>query len=117
MESRFPVFKPPTLMPATLERTHTAEETPRLQNASVSGEKAGRMLRLTFENGEKRVFDIGRFIARGGVFAAMKDYEVFSSFTVLPFGRGIEWECGAELSRDTLYLDSMYIGTVSRLDD
>lgn len=102
-------------MPATLKRTQAARETPRLRHANVSGEQAGRMMQLTFENGEKRVFDIGRLIARGGVFSAMRNYTVFSTFEVLPHGRGVAWACGAELSRDTLYMDSMHIGTVRRL--
>jgi hypothetical protein len=70
------------------------------------------MLVLGFENGEKRVFDIGRLIARGGVFSSLRDYSVFESVEVLPYGRGVTWPSGADLSRDTLYLDSMHVGFV-----
>ena len=88
-----------------------------MRKAKASGRQAGRILSLTFENGEKRVFDIGRLIARGGLFEPLKDYDAFNEFEVLPYGRGLEWGCGADLSRDTLYHDSMYVGTVRRLGE
>ena len=66
----------------------------------------GRKLFLTFSNGEERIFDVLPYIAKGGVFSYLVDWKEFYKVSVINGGYGIEWESGADLSRDTLYLVS-----------
>lgn len=103
---------------STAERTRSrsSTETPPITRVHVSGPNAGRMLALYFEGGECRAFDVGRLIHKGGVFASLRDYSLFEAVAVLPYGRGVEWPSGADLSRDTLYLDSVHVGHIAPRD-
>jgi hypothetical protein len=59
-------------------------------------------LLITFNNGEKKRFDVKPYL-NIGVFNELKDPEVF--YSVKPFLGSIEWSNGADLCPDTLYLD------------
>jgi hypothetical protein len=59
-------------------------------------------LHLTFKNGEERIFDVKPYIDMGRVFAPLANYSEFRQ--VSSENGGAEWECGADLSPDTLYI-------------
>ena len=58
---------------------------------------------ITFENGEKGIFDVSPYLNRG-IFSQLKDKHIFNS--VKPFLGSIQWKNGLDLCPDTLYLDS-----------
>jgi hypothetical protein len=60
-------------------------------------------LLLTFENGERRIFDITPYLSTG-IFSALKDESVFRSVHV-QFDT-IEWSNGADLDPEMLYAES-----------
>ncbi len=59
-------------------------------------------LELTFENGERRIFDMKSYLSIG-VFKELTNLTLFKK--VKPFMGSIEWSNGADLCPDTLYLD------------
>lgn len=59
-------------------------------------------LLITFNNGEKKRFDVKPYL-NIGVFNELKDPEVF--YSVKPFLGSIQWSNGADLCPDSLYLD------------
>jgi len=63
----------------------------------------GYMLNLWFANGEQRKFDMKPYLDYE-VFQALKDREMFNSATT--FLGSVTWSNDADLSYDTLYLDS-----------
>ena len=58
-------------------------------------------LEVTFDNGEKRLFDVTRFLDKG-VFSELKNIDYFQQVNVA-FG-AIEWPHEQDFSKDTLYL-------------
>jgi hypothetical protein len=60
-------------------------------------------LELTFENQEKRVFDLSSYLDFG-VFQELKDQSIFNSVRV-SFDT-IEWNNGADLDPEVLYKES-----------
>ena len=60
-------------------------------------------LRLFFDNGEVKQFDVTPYLDRG-VFKALKDPHLFQS--VKPFFGGVQWLDEQDLSADTLYCQS-----------
>jgi hypothetical protein len=60
-------------------------------------------LLLTFENGEKRVFDLERYMEKP-VFRPLKNIALFKTARVV--SGSVEWQGGVDLSYDTLYLES-----------
>jgi hypothetical protein len=72
-------------------------------NPSVESVEAigGYKLRLQFENGEQKVFDVSPFLDKG-IFVELKDENYFKKVRVA-FG-SIEWPHEQDFSRDTLYL-------------
>ncbi|WP_297482347.1 DUF2442 domain-containing protein [Sulfurimonas sp.] len=58
---------------------------------------------LSFENGEKKVFDMKPYIDKV-FFKQLQDKTYFK--TVKPYFDSIQWANGQDLSPDTLYLDS-----------
>ena len=61
-------------------------------------------LLLTFENGEKRIFDLKPYLNKG-VFTRLKNSTLFKTARVIP--GSVEWHGEIDLSYDTLYLDSV----------
>ena len=61
---------------------------------------------LTFENGEKRQFDMNPFLDKG-IFGELKDIAKFNSVRV-SFD-SIEWDNEADLDPEILYQDSVRI--------
>ena len=64
-------------------------------------------LLLTFDNSERRQFDVKPYLVHG-VFAALKDPAVFNSARVC-FDT-IEWANGADLCPEVLYAESQPLG-------
>jgi hypothetical protein len=61
-------------------------------------------LLLTFENGEKRIFDLKPFLEKG-VFKQLKNDSLFKTARVV--SGSVEWHGEIDLSYDTLYLSSI----------
>ncbi len=72
-------------------------------NPSVINVKAenGYKLAVTFENGEKRVFDVTPYLDKG-IFTELKNINYFRRVRVA-FG-AVEWPHEQDFSNDTLYL-------------
>ncbi|MEM1042557.1 MAG: DUF2442 domain-containing protein [Bacteroidota bacterium] len=69
---------------------------------SVEAEPETHTVLATFENGERRRYDVSPLLERG-VFRLIKSPDTFSAVEVDEMG-GIVWEAGPDLSRDTIYL-------------
>ena len=61
------------------------------------------LLHLTFENGEKRLFDMKPYLNKG-IFAELKDISLFN--TVKVSFDTIEWDNEADLDPEFLYKES-----------
>jgi len=68
-------------------------------------------LLLTFENGEKRVFDLKPYLNMG-IFARLKNVALFKTARVV--SGSVEWQGEIDLSYDTLYLESSPVKTKSK---
>ena len=64
------------------------------------------LLLLTFENGEKRQFDMKPYL-EFGIFKELKDIKLFKS--VRPSFDTIEWENQADIDPEILYAKSLKI--------
>lgn len=60
-------------------------------------------LLLTFENGDKRVFDLNPYLEKP-VFKRLKNVTLFKTARVV--SGSVEWQGEIDLSYDTLYLES-----------
>ena len=60
-------------------------------------------LALTFENGERRIFDLRPYL-KLGVFARLENPALFKTARVV--SGSLEWSGEIDLSYDTLYLES-----------
>lgn len=65
-------------------------------------------LLLTFEDGEKRIFDLKPYLDKG-VFARLKNVAEFKTARVV--SGSVEWIGEIDLSYDTLYLSSIPVKT------
>ncbi|MCC6501044.1 MAG: DUF2442 domain-containing protein [Anaerolineales bacterium] len=65
-------------------------------------------LLLTFENGEKRIFDLKPYLDKG-VFTRLKNTALFKTARVV--AGSVEWIGEIDLSYDTLYLSSVPVKT------
>lgn len=61
-----------------------------------------RKLLLTYETGEKRLFDVKPYII-GSWYGELSDDAYFRSVSILPGGVGIEWIHGQDISPHELY--------------
>ena len=68
-------------------------------------------LLLTFENGEKRIFDLKPYLNKG-VFARLKNVALFKTARVV--SGSVEWHGQIDLSYDTLYLESTPVRAKSK---
>ena len=59
-------------------------------------------LKLTFENGEQRIFDARPYLEKG-VFVRLQDHATFRAARVV--AGSVEWPGELDLSYDTLYLE------------
>ena len=64
------------------------------------------MLRVTFDNGETRIFDVKPYI-RGEWYSELKDITYFSH--VHTNGYTVEWANGQDLCPDELYYNSVAV--------
>jgi hypothetical protein len=65
-------------------------------------------LLLTFENGEKKIFDLKPYLDKG-VFARLQNEALFKTARVV--SGSVEWRGEIDLSYDTLYLESSPVKT------
>ena len=72
---------------------------PRVIN--VQAEQNFKLL-ITFNNGEKKCFDVKPYLGIG-IFKELQDVSLFNS--VKPFLGSIQWSNGVDLCPDTLYLE------------
>jgi Protein of unknown function (DUF2442) len=72
---------------------------PRIKD--VQAEQDFKLL-ITFNNGEKKSFDVKPYLEIG-VFKELQDVNLFNS--VKPFLGSIQWANGLDLCPDTLYLE------------
>ena len=61
------------------------------------------LLILTFENGEKRIFDLKPYLNKP-VFASLRNTSLFKTSRVV--SGSVEWQGEVDISYDTLYLES-----------
>jgi len=69
---------------------------------SVKPQEDYRLL-LTFENGEKRIFDLNPYCEKP-IFKRLKNIALFKTARVV--SGSVEWQGEIDLSYDTLYLES-----------
>ena len=74
---------------------------------SVQSQKNYCLL-LTFENGEKRIFDLKPYLDKG-VFTRLQNEALFKTARVV--SGSVEWQGEIDLSYDTLYLSSTPVKT------
>ncbi|MFZ4396196.1 MAG: DUF2442 domain-containing protein [Kiritimatiellia bacterium] len=67
--------------------------------------QSGYRLRLTFTNGEERIYDVNPLLDQGGVFRELKDESAFRS--VHSWHGTVQWAGGQDICPDTLYEDSV----------
>ena len=60
------------------------------------------VLLAVFANGEARRLDLSSLVA-AAPFAPLRDFAEAKRLTVMPYGHGIEWACGADAPADYLY--------------
>lgn len=72
---------------------------PRVVSVKPEGNQT---VRVSFETGENRLFDLTPLLHRG-VFRSLQDDSAFRSVTVVEGGGGIEWATGPDLSAGRLY--------------
>ena len=58
------------------------------------------LLNLTFENGEKKLFDMKPYL-NTGIFQELKDFNIFNSVKI--HFDSIEWDNGADFDPEILY--------------
>ena len=63
----------------------------------------GTIVRVTFTNDEQRTIDVAPYIARGGIFAPVRDDPAFFRQVRVELGT-IAWPNGADIDPDVLYL-------------
>jgi hypothetical protein len=68
-------------------------------------------LLLTFENGEKRVFDLKPYLEKP-VFKSLRNASLFKTARVV--SGSVEWQGEVDLSYDTLYVESKPLKEMQR---
>ena len=67
----------------------------------------GLSLRLTFDDGSTRAFDLKPLVKQGGVNSPLAKDEYFKSVRVALDGKNVEWPDGLELCADALWIDGV----------
>jgi hypothetical protein len=71
-------------------------------------------LLITFMNGEIKKFDLKPYL-KYTVFKPLVNNQEFHNFSIVD--GTIEWECGADLSPDTFYLESVHYNMETTLKE
>ena len=74
--------------------------------------EADYKLRITFMNGEVRIFDVKPLLNKG-VFRELQDTSMFAS--VHPWHGTVQWSGGQDLCPDTLFEDSVPVAARKRV--
>jgi hypothetical protein len=70
----------------------------------------GHKLLIKFSNDEEKVFDMKPYL-HYPVFKPLNDLKEFNDFMIED--GTIEWKCGADLSQDTFYIESMPVNNTN----
>jgi hypothetical protein len=69
-------------------------------------------LMINFVNGEEKIFDLKPYL-NFPVFKPLQNRDEFENFEVID--GTIEWKCGADLSIDTFYIESVSLNSTSHI--
>lgn len=69
----------------------------------------GHML-LVFETGERRLFDLAPFIARGGAYGLLADRAYLERVSIVDCGLALGWPDGQEVYPEALFDCSVPVG-------
>jgi len=83
-------------------------------NIKAASPLKDHLLLIAFVNGEKKIFDLKPYL-KYPVFQPLKDHNEFLDF-IIEDGT-IEWKCGADLSPDTFYLESIDYSVATSLKE
>ncbi|KAF0245441.1 MAG: hypothetical protein FD180_1664 [Planctomycetota bacterium] len=67
----------------------------------------GLSIRLTFDDGSTRAFDLAPLLKKGGVYSPLARTDYFKSARVAPDGRYVEWPDGLDLCADALWIEGV----------
>lgn len=67
---------------------------------------------LIFKNGEQKIFDMKPYL-NYPVFKPLEDQAEFNQFEIVD--GTVEWKCGADLSQDTFYLESVSVSEINAM--
>ncbi|KFD42414.1 hypothetical protein HY02_10340 [Peptococcaceae bacterium SCADC1_2_3] len=67
---------------------------------------------LIFKNGEQKIFDMKPYL-NYPVFKPLEDQAEFNQFEIVD--GTVEWKCGADLSQDTFYLESVPVSEINAM--
>ncbi|HCJ79870.1 MAG TPA: DUF2442 domain-containing protein [Desulfotomaculum sp.] len=67
---------------------------------------------LIFKNGEQKIFDMKPYL-NYPVFKPLEDQAEFNQFEIVD--GTVEWKCGADLSQDTFYLESVSASEINAM--
>lgn len=84
-------------------------QSPNIINAKMLGDNK---ILITFENGEIKLFDINPYLDYP-IFKPLQNLDNINKFQIID--GTIEWECGADLSQDTFYLESIPYDNVEKI--
>ena len=68
--------------------------------------KADYKIQLVFDDGKAGLVDFSKFIAKGGVFKKLKDYEFFKNFNINKDLGVISWNNEIDIAPETLYSEA-----------
>jgi hypothetical protein len=75
---------------------------PRIRLVSVEPGDPAPVLLVVFADGAVRRLSLAALVERVPV-APLRDFEEAARATVMPYGHGVEWACGADAPADFLY--------------
>lgn len=68
-----------------------------------------RNVLLTFEDGDLVLFDLSRYIAKGGIFAALDDEKAFADVQIEDDGHSLVWPGGIDFFAETLWREGTHV--------
>ena len=68
--------------------------------------RGGYRIELEFDNGERGVVDLTKYVEGGGVFEMLKDLEVFREFSVNKELGTLTWGNELDIAPETLYAEA-----------
>ncbi len=84
-------------------------QSPDIRKAKVLNDHT---IMLIFKNGEQKIFDMKPYL-NYPVFKPLEDQAEFNQFEIVD--GTVEWKCGADLSQDTFYLESVSVSEINAM--